>query len=385
MRARAHRFCALAFGLTLAGCSSIGPPTIKRDRNDYSNAMANSWKEMQLLNIVKYRYFDPPVFVDVPSVVSQQELEARTRAEAQFFHHELTNVSGTQDFGFIRADGRYIDRPTISYTPISGQALVDLLLRPVPPATVFAMIDAGYPADFILARTVKSMNNLYNYSLSATRGHPEDPRFRELTAAFHRLQAVGAIAARTTQGDDKSRGAAPRVEGEGRTSGATAAGEGKSLVTIVYFRRNASAAAERDIRFVKSLLGLDPKRDEFRVTGGPRHTPEEIAVDARSLQEVLEEFAAGVDVPEGEVADGRATGVPAFAAAPNSHPLIHILCSDGPPDDAFSAVYYQQHWFWIENNDLRSKLDFLFLMIFAALVESRSIPQIPLVTISAGR
>ena len=104
MRARAHRFCALAFVLTLAGCSSIGPATIKRDRTDYSSAMATSWKELQLLNIVKYRYFDPPVFLDVPSVVSQQQLEARTRAESQFFAHELTNVSGTQDFTFSRSE-----------------------------------------------------------------------------------------------------------------------------------------------------------------------------------------------------------------------------------------------------------------------------------------
>jgi hypothetical protein len=230
MRARAHRFCALAFVLTLAGCSSIGPATIKRDRTDYSSAMATSWKELQLLNIVKYRYFDPPVFLDVPSVVSQQQLEARTRAESQFFAHELTNVSGSQDFTFIRAEGRYTDRPTISYTPISGQALVDLLLRPVPPATLFGMIDAGYPADFILVRTVKAMNDLRNYSLTATRGHAEDPRFLELIAAFHRLQQAGAIAARTTQGDEKS-GTTIRTEGEGRTSGATGAGEGKFLVT----------------------------------------------------------------------------------------------------------------------------------------------------------
>jgi hypothetical protein len=383
MHARAQRFCALAFALALAGCSSIGPPTIKRDRNDYSNAMGNSWKEMQLLNIVKYRYFDPPVFLDVPSVVSQQEIEARTRAEAQFFDHELTNVSGTQNFGFIRAEGRYTDRPTISYTPITGQALVDLLLRPVPQATIFAMIDAGYPSDFIMVRTIKAMNDIYNYSLTATRAHPEDPRFPTLIAAIHRLQQVGAIAARTTRGDGESSRTTLGAEAEGRSSGAAA--ENKPLVTTLYFRRHVNAAAERDIRLVKSLLGLNPQHDEFRVTGGPRHTPEEIAVDPRSLQEVLEEFAAGVDVPEGEVADGRATGVPAFAASPNSAPLIHIYCADGPPDDAFSAVYYQQHWFWVENDDLRSKLDFLFLMIFSALVESRSIPQIPLVTISAGR
>jgi hypothetical protein len=189
MRGRAQRHCALAVMLALAGCSSIGPATIKRDRSDYSTAIANSWKELQLLNIVKYRYFDPPVFLDVPSVVSQQELYARAQATSQLFNQQLTNVSGTQDFYNLELQGRYIDRPTISYTPITGQALVDLLLRPTPPATIFAMIDAGYPAVFIMDRAVKSMNNLYNYSLIAPRGgRPEDPRFRQLIG---RLQRAG--------------------------------------------------------------------------------------------------------------------------------------------------------------------------------------------------
>jgi hypothetical protein len=74
MGGHARLLWGFAVALALAGCSSIGPATIKRDRTDYSSAMANSWKEMQLLNIVKFRYFDPPVFLDVPSVVSQQEL-----------------------------------------------------------------------------------------------------------------------------------------------------------------------------------------------------------------------------------------------------------------------------------------------------------------------
>jgi hypothetical protein len=382
MRARAQQFCALAIVLAFAGCSSIGPATIKRDRSDYSSAMANSWKEMQLLNIVKYRYFDTPVFLDVPSVISQQEIEARAQATSQLFNQQLTNVSGTQDFYNLQARGEYIDRPTISYTPITGQPLVDLLLRPIPPATIFAMVDAGYPADFIMARTIKSINDLYNYSLAATHGHAEDRRFGELLDAIHRLQQAGAIAARTTEGDEKSSSA---LSVQGRSTTTAAPAENKPLVTTVYFRRHASAAAERDIRLVKSLLGLDPARDEFRVTGGPRHTLEEIAVASRSMQEILEEFAAGVDVPEQDVATGRATIVAAIAESPASRPLIHIHSGAAPPGDAYAVVYYQDHCFWIDNDDLGSKLDFIFLMVFAALVESRSIPQLPLVTISAGQ
>jgi len=64
----------LTLASLVAGCASIGPAGIQRDRPDYSGSMASSWKEQMLLNIVKFRYFDPPVFLDVSSVVSTREL-----------------------------------------------------------------------------------------------------------------------------------------------------------------------------------------------------------------------------------------------------------------------------------------------------------------------
>ena len=55
----------------LSGCSSIGPRTVARDRFDYISAISDSWKGQMLLNVVKLRYADAPVFLDVTSVITQ--------------------------------------------------------------------------------------------------------------------------------------------------------------------------------------------------------------------------------------------------------------------------------------------------------------------------
>jgi hypothetical protein len=51
----------LLFGL--GGCAArVGPKNLAHDRFDYSAAITRSWKEQMLLNMVKLRCMDPPMF-----------------------------------------------------------------------------------------------------------------------------------------------------------------------------------------------------------------------------------------------------------------------------------------------------------------------------------
>ena len=54
----------------------MGPPTVVRDRFDYVTAISESWKRQMLLNLLKVRYADAPVFMDVTSVISAYSLGA---------------------------------------------------------------------------------------------------------------------------------------------------------------------------------------------------------------------------------------------------------------------------------------------------------------------
>ncbi|MFO0144746.1 MAG: hypothetical protein ACK54C_05380, partial [Betaproteobacteria bacterium] len=61
--------------LLLTGCASVGPPTVSRDRFDYITTISESWKRQMLVNLLKVRYADAPVFMDVTAVISSYSVE----------------------------------------------------------------------------------------------------------------------------------------------------------------------------------------------------------------------------------------------------------------------------------------------------------------------
>lgn len=53
------------FTVPLSGCRTLAPEVINSDRVNFSEVVSTSWQKQLLLNIVKLRYFDSPMFMDV--------------------------------------------------------------------------------------------------------------------------------------------------------------------------------------------------------------------------------------------------------------------------------------------------------------------------------
>jgi hypothetical protein len=66
----ARRLAAAALAALVAACPGIGPGPVPRDRIDYGSAIGDSWKEQSLLNIVKLRYADMLIFLEVAQVIA---------------------------------------------------------------------------------------------------------------------------------------------------------------------------------------------------------------------------------------------------------------------------------------------------------------------------
>ena len=96
----------------------------------------------------------------------------------------------------IGGAARFTDRPTITYTPLTGDEFVKALMTPLSPESVFSTIESGWPAEAILFATVARLNGLRNQEASIAGFSNAEPGFLRVLQLFGRIQAVGAVSLR---------------------------------------------------------------------------------------------------------------------------------------------------------------------------------------------
>lgn len=341
----------------LAGCAHLGPASVAVDRADYSAAIADSWKEQTLLNIVKLRYVDLPVFVDVSSIVAGYSLQAGV------------NVGGTEssakaiqgNFVAAGAQAIYTDRPTITYVPLTGDKFLHGLITPIEPKNIFFMLQSGYAADFILGLTVESLNGVRNRSVATGTVREADPDFIRVLQLLREVQSAGAVGMRVEV--DKT----------------------KSQTAVLFFQREdiTPDIAEKSAE-IRRLLKLPADGSKFTLIYSPsRGAAGELAVNSRSLIQIMGAFASYVDVPEPDLQHHSALPAIANDNAERRPQPVRIYSGKDKPADAYVAVHYRGHWFWIDDGDWKTKRAFGTIMFFFTLGETGAAENLPLITIPA--
>lgn len=356
---RHHLFAVTLLALTPTGCSHLGPKTVAVDRFDYGTAIADSWKQQTLLNIVKVRYLDLPVFMDVASVVCGYSMQFGASVGG-----DLASGPASAGNNLLSAGGQaiYIDRPTITYVPMTGDKFLRGLITPLDPKSIFFFLQAGYSADFILSLAVESINGVRNRSAVGGVVREADPSFVRALDLLREVQAAGAFGMRVEE--DKAKGS----------------------TGVVFFRQDDVPAevAEKSAE-IRRLLNLATESQKFTLTYSPiRGASNELAVSSRSVLQIMQAFASRVDLPEAHLKDHSAWPSLDNAPAPEDRrQYVRIQSGKEKPENAFAAVRYRDHWFWIDNGDLQSKRSLTLVMFLFTLADTGSPEKLPLITIPA--
>ena len=161
----------------------------------------------------------------------------------------------------------------------------------------------------------------------------------------------------------------------------------KKDISVMFFRRELNEVLAKDVAEVRRLLDLDPEAREYLIAYGAfAKGDREIAILTRSMLEITAELAARVEVPTSHIQENRASpGVyDRVKSTEETRSRVRIQSSSQKPGDAFIAIKYRGHWFYIDDRDYQSKRMFSFLMFLFTLAETGAPEKAPVITIPAG-
>ena len=146
---------------------------------------------------------------------------------------------------------------------------------------------------------------------------------------------------------------------------------------------------------------LDPTESSFDITTGklaPYTRLESgdglnaLDLETRSLLQVLFFVSHGVDVPEAHRRAGIAPqtcgydgGVFDWQEVLGGLFRVHSCSAKKPPESAYVAVKYRDHWYYIDQRDRESKATFALLLEVSRLELQSTEAKSPLLTLPLGR
>ncbi len=328
------RWRRAALWLLVAGlCGCVGPGAIRQTRLKYNEVIRDTNDQQLLINIVRLRYADSPVFIDLPSITSQFEVSTGSSYVGK-------NQSVSSNFGYGGFSAR--DTPTLSYHPREGREIAKALLTPLS-ADLFSVVNAGADLEQLLLLTLNDINDVPNAPGSTTL----TPRLADDNAEFLRgIRLMAALRARqatelaisTSEEADETSDPVPSETVQGRDV-LSAAQEGYAYRTRpdgklalmkrqkeLVLRIRPDETNSPEMLEIARIFHLAPGRTHYRVkselaedASGDVPSPlgsDTIYLNMRSVLQIMTFLSKGVRVPEEHVACGIAPTTPGPGGGP---------------------------------------------------------------------
>jgi hypothetical protein len=316
--------------LLLSGCqSTFGPSSINDTHPYYNQAIADTISQQMLLNLVRLKYRDEMYFLKVGSVTSSISFGGNIGIGS--------NVPmGTPAASLSPNMGlNYSDHPTISYQPLQGEDFLKSFLAPIPLGSMLVLIQSGWNIERIFSLCIDRANDLYNSSNVSVieKDNSATQNYKRMLKLFRTLQLDHSIEVGLDQ---------------------------TTRDLMILLRPNA--LNQGSIHELQSLLGVkaqDKSKMLFKVgTNFLTPLPNQINLSTRGLSGVMFYLAQRVASPQEHI-DAGLVDPQVFTNI--AYEDFSVKVSDSYPDGAFIAVPYRGYWFYIADNDLKSKSTFMLL------------------------
>ena len=398
------RAALLAACLAASGC--LGPAAVRSTRMRYNEVVRSTNDEQLLMNLVRLRYADTPIFIDRPNITSPFEVAAGGCDPGP---------SGSQtNFGVGGAWAR--DTPTLSYHPRQGREIAKALLNPLS-ADLFSVVSAGARLEQLLWLTLNDINDVQN-AAHATTLAPRTPDDNARFVRGIRLLAEiddrgGAEIGFSTNEDDRSASdpiPVERLQGQDLISAAKegyvfrARGDGRMALVRrereLTLKIRSGFTHSPEMREMAEIFHLTPGLHRYKIKselqpGAESSPPEALVVgdtiylNLRSVLQIMTFLSKGVCVPAEHVVDGVVPTTP----GPDGRPFdwtrvtagnFFVASQKHRPHDAEVAVRYRGYWFYIPRQDVNSRSVLAVLEILFSLQESDEKAGGPVLTLPVG-
>ncbi|MBN1345905.1 MAG: hypothetical protein JXQ73_24660 [Phycisphaerae bacterium] len=405
--------CVSTFAVALTGCQ-IGPSALKVSNAHYSDAVRIAISEQLLVNLVRLRYRDMPVFLDVSSISTQFEFGSSGDVSGTI----VENVGGaginTPDSLSLGAGVSYSEKPTITFTTLGGEKFQKRMLAPLEIAVISLLGESGWRGDRILRMTVEELNGLENAPGASGPTPSREPRYRDFLEAIRLMQNL--VRAQLIDFEFEIRKVEigspillDKVEAGDIVSAAgvglvfETASEDKKMVATKEERRLVlrfarGAADSKEAGRLRELLRLKPDANRFDMIEAeesefdalePDRLMSELAVDTRSLMGVMYYLSNGVEPPPAHQKAGLVTVTVDADGMPIDwsdvlEDLFRVRSSPHRPRNAAVAVRHRGYWFYVADDDETSKSTFLLLQQLFSLQAGDVEAQKPVLTLPVG-
>ncbi|MBV8382314.1 MAG: hypothetical protein JOZ63_06890 [Planctomycetaceae bacterium] len=409
----------LCLGLTGGGCA-FGPKVLEKTHGRYNEAVRRVDEEQLLRNLVRMRYNETPLDLNVSSIAAQYELDGGAEARPFFAAPNPTSAGVFHPFSRVLPDVMVngSNRPTITLVPGDSGDAVQRFLTPISTDTLVFLFQTSWPVSTVLRLWVERLNGVPNAASASGPPRcdvPDFARFRqvaELVQSF-RDRKLGTVhteeyyaevggplppSAVTASAavDAAKNGLEYRPRDDG-TSWALVRKERRLVMEL-----NPAALGHPDLDELVELLNLQPGRLRYEIIPAPGIVPDpllfpgppypDLRISTRSTAQVFFYLANGVEVP----CEHLAAGVARQPVGPDGVPFdtrvvteglftVHACKGHKPPATAFVAVKYRDYWYYIDDRDQESKATFSLVLQLSRLDFARQQPAIPFLTLPVGR